>query len=78
MMIREEQIMAVLLTALACFVGGFVVAWVFVWTAATRAMSRQSDRNLQQVGELNAQLRTMREAREAEQELRDREYETAS
>lgn len=51
--------MPVLLTAIACFVGGFVFAWVLVWTAATRAMSRQSERNLRHIGELNARLRTL-------------------
>jgi uncharacterized membrane protein len=70
--------MAVLLTAIACFVGGFVFAWVLVWTAATRAMSRQSDRNLQLVGELNARLRTLHGDHDLDDELRTDGLERAS
>ncbi|QVQ51711.1 hypothetical protein J4H86_23550 [Spiractinospora alimapuensis] len=53
--------MAIVLMAIASFACGFAVAWVFVWSAATSAMSRQSDRNSAQVSELNAQLRSLTE-----------------
>lgn len=53
--------MAIVLTTLASFACGFAVAWVFVWSAATTAMSRQSDRNSAKVSQLNAQLRNLTE-----------------
>lgn len=70
--------MAVLLTALGSFVCGFVVAWVLLWSSVTSAMSRQSDRNSQHVGELNAQLRTLTEMSGYEAATESAEYEKAS
>lgn len=53
--------MAVLMTAAACFVCGFAVAWVVLWSAWMSALNRQAERNHDHVSALNAQLRNLSE-----------------